>query len=153
MPVIVSWHMVGSTNSSQLNKQMRQQKQKQRRGKRKGKRKSNDCSVSIKPLYMAHTCSPLYFFPNSLTHLAHGLHRRSPSGPHEEAVTQKDSKELPKCKQVNYRVRTKPCNTESQSPFSTLPCAVCSRKDTSRGSGNSEESPQNNSVDPKPFIE
>lgn len=43
-------------------------------------------------------------------------------------MTQKDSKELPKCKQVNYRVRTKPCNTESQSPLSTLPCTVAPEK-------------------------
>lgn len=73
----------------------------------KDKMRSNDCSATVKPLY-----SPLKFFPNSLAYIAPMVHRRSPSAQYEEAPSQKDFKELPKCKQVvHYRVGTRPSNT------------------------------------------
>ena len=103
---------------------------------------------------LAGTRSPLNIFPNSLTliHPAHMVHRWSPSGWYEKDATHNDSKELVKCKQViDYRVRTKSCNIKSQFPFSILPCAVCCRKDTSRGKGYNKGSPQSNSVDSKMF--
>lgn len=103
---------------------------------------------------LAGTRSPLNIFPNSLIliHPAHVVHRRSPPGWYKEGTTHKDSKELAKCKQViDYRVKTKSCNIKSQFPFSILPCAVCCRKDITRGKGYNKGSPQSNSVDSKTF--
>lgn len=93
------------------------------------------------------------YFPNSPTYIAHVGHRH-PSASYKDTDTQKDFKDWPKCKQVlGYRVGAGSSHTQSPSFHSVAMCYVLRKICPGRKEGViGKESPQNNSLDTKPFL-
>lgn len=104
----------------------------QTRGEEKGRTKwtsrtfltLKDCSRLV-PVCSS---SPVKYFPNSLTYIAHMGHR-CPSASYEDTATQRDFKDWRKCKQVvGYRVGARPSNTQSPSFHSVAMCYVLQKR-------------------------